>query len=110
MPDIYTVVQFVVIVVVSGVCGGLARAMFGLGRDNFLLSVVFGTIGGYLGLYLHQTFFPAANLPSFRVGSQTIEIVWIMIGAIVFTFVASLVDGARRRLTRRQPSAPHQPQ
>lgn len=100
MPDIYTVAEFVVILIISGVCGGLARAIFGLGTANFFFSIIVGLAGGYLGLYL-QNRFQWPTIFVLPIGSTVIPVVWILIGALILTFIASTIESIRVRRKRR---------
>lgn len=108
IPDIYTVAEFVIILVISGVCGGLARAIFDLGTDNFFLSIIIGLAGGYLGMYLVNNY----ALPVIFVlpiGSKLVPVVWILIGALLLTFVASLIESLRTRKKKTRKFQGHKP-
>ncbi len=89
-------IQLVVILVIAALCGGIAQAIFGMRRSNFLVSMVIGVIGAYLGAYLAQQFgWP--DIVRLSVGSSSIELMWSLAGSIVLVFVLSLINGARRR-------------
>lgn len=95
-----SIVDLVVILIVAGVVGALAQIAFGFRRTNFLIAVVVGVAGAYLGTYLAQRLGLPTLLP-FSLGGRQIEIVWTFLGAALLMFVLSLIDGARSRGPRR---------
>lgn len=106
--DFYTVriIEFVVLLIIAGISGGLARALFGFGNKNFLVSLIVGVVGSYIGLYLYNTYrFPSYLL--LPVGQTYIPVDWSTLGAFVFVFIVSLVwmliDSTRRRSQRSRP-------
>jgi len=63
-----------------------------------LVSIVVGLIGTYLGAALARYF----NLPPFvmvNVDGQHVEVIWAILGAVVFLLVISLLRGRGRRRT-----------
>ena len=95
-----SIVDLVVILIVAGVCGALAQIVFGFRRTNFLIAVVVGVAGAYLGTYLAQRLGLPSLLP-FSLGGRQIEVVWTFLGAALLMFVLSLIDSARSRGPRR---------
>lgn len=94
-------IQFVIILIIAGICGGIAQAIFGMQRTNFLISMAIGVMGAYLGTYLAQRFgWPSILL--LPIGTMSIELVWAMAGSLLLVFVLSLLNGARPPSRRRR--------
>ena len=92
-----TVVEFLILLLVAGICGSLAQALVGGTRGGCLVSIALGFIGAVLGSWLAQRF----ELPEFftlQVGGKSFPIVWSIIGASLFAALLSL-------LTRRPAAA-----
>ncbi|MCH5374161.1 MAG: GlsB/YeaQ/YmgE family stress response membrane protein [Planctomycetes bacterium] len=90
-----TIIDFLLLLLVAGVCGAIAQSLAGYSRGGCVVSIVLGFIGALLGTWLSR----ALNLPeifAISVGGQPFPIVWSIIGAALFAGVLSL-------LTRRPP-------
>jgi uncharacterized membrane protein YeaQ/YmgE (transglycosylase-associated protein family) len=85
-----TPVQFLVLLLVAGICGALAQAMTGFSRGGCLASIALGFVGALLGTWLAR----ALSLPellTIEIGGQPFPIVWSVIGAALFAAVLSLL-------------------
>lgn len=90
-----TLVQFLVLLLVAGICGSIGQAIAGYSRGGCLVAIALGFIGALLGSYLAR----ALGLPElFRinVAGESFPIVWSIIGSALFVAVISLIT--RRRL------------
>lgn len=90
-----SLLEFVVLLVIAGVCGSIAQAMVGHSTGGCLVSIALGFIGALLGTFLAR----ALKLPellSIQLGENSFPIVWSIIGAALFAAVLSL-------LSRRRP-------
>jgi uncharacterized membrane protein YeaQ/YmgE (transglycosylase-associated protein family) len=95
-----TLVQFLVLLLVAGVCGGLAQALTGFSRGGCLTAIALGFIGALLGTWIAG----ALGLPELlmvQIGGQPFPIVWSIIGAALFAGVLSLLT--RPYFYRRGP-------
>lgn len=88
--------ELVIILIVAGICGGVAQALLGLGRSNFLFSIIIGVIGAYLGTLLAQQFGWSGILP-LTIGNSSLDLGWAFLGSLLLVFVLSLLNGVRRR-------------
>jgi len=89
-----TLVEFLMLLLIAGICGSLARAMVGYSHGGCLVSIALGFVGALLGSWLAR----AAGLPDFltiQVGGQPFPIVWSIIGAALFSAVLSLLTRPR---------------
>jgi uncharacterized membrane protein YeaQ/YmgE (transglycosylase-associated protein family) len=84
-----TVLEFLILLVVAGICGALGQAIAGTRRGGLFVSIALGFIGALLGLAIAR----ALNLPelfALQVGDQPFPIIWSIIGAALFVAVLSL--------------------
>jgi uncharacterized membrane protein YeaQ/YmgE (transglycosylase-associated protein family) len=91
-----TPLEFVVLLVIAGVCGSIAQAIAGVSRGGCLVSIALGFIGALLGLAIARK----AGLPELfvvQVGDKPFPILWSIIGAALFAAVLSLITRGGRR-------------
>lgn len=87
-------IQFLVLLLVAGVCGALGQAIVGYSHGGCLTSIALGFIGALLGRWVAG----ALNLPEIfpvNVAGVTFPIIWSIVGAALFVAVISLIS--RRR-------------
>ena len=88
-----TLVEFLILLAIAAVCGGIGQSLAGYDLGGCLVSIVVGFIGAYIGLWLAGKF----NLPEFfaiTVGGKTFTIVWAIIGSAVLTLIIALLRRA----------------
>ncbi|MEQ8790142.1 MAG: hypothetical protein RIC55_27855 [Pirellulaceae bacterium] len=85
-----TILQFLVLLLVAGVCGGLAQALTGFSRGGCLTSIALGFIGALLGTWLAGVM-GLPELLAIQIGDQPFPIVWSVIGGALFAAVLSLL-------------------
>lgn len=88
-----SVLDFVILLVVAGICGSVGRAIVGHSRGGCLVSIAVGFIGALLGAWLARL----TNLPEIvqlDIGDQPFPIIWSIIGSALFVALISLL--ARR--------------
>jgi len=84
-----TILEFLMLLLVAGVCGALGQAITGYTRGGILVSIALGFIGALLGMALAR----ALNLPELlmvTLDSTQFPVVWSIIGAALFVAVISL--------------------
>jgi len=89
-----TLTQFLILLLVAGICGSIGQAIAGYSRGGCLAAIALGFIGALLGTYLAR----AARLPELfriQIGGEAFPIIWSIIGATLFVAVISLIT--RRR-------------
>ncbi len=87
-----------IFLVIAGICGAIAEMVVGFSPGGFVVSIVIGVIGAYLGTLLAGYL----NLPPFltiQASGQSLDIMWAILGSIVLLLIISLVrrSGRRRR-------------
>jgi uncharacterized membrane protein YeaQ/YmgE (transglycosylase-associated protein family) len=84
-----TVLEFLILLLVAGICGALGQAIAGTVRGGLLVSIALGFIGALLGMAIAR----ALKLPelfALQVGDQPFPIIWSIIGSALFVAVLSL--------------------
>lgn len=95
-------VELLILLVIAGICGVVAEWIVGFSPGGFVVSIVVGLIGAYLGSWLAgQLNFPsllpvAAFGLSSSIGLLNFDIIWSILGAIVLLLIISLVRGTGR--------------
>lgn len=92
-----TFVEFILLLVVAGLCGSIAQSIVGYSHGGCLTSIVLGFVGALLGSWLSR----ALNLPDLLAidfGDHRFPVIWSVIGAALFVAVVSLLAGRRRRI------------
>jgi uncharacterized membrane protein YeaQ/YmgE (transglycosylase-associated protein family) len=85
-----SIIDFLLLLVVAGICGALGQAIVGYSRGGCLVSIVIGFIGALLGRWLAARL----GLPELFVVSiagRPFPILWSIIGAALFVAILSLL-------------------
>jgi uncharacterized membrane protein YeaQ/YmgE (transglycosylase-associated protein family) len=90
-----TIADIVILVLVAGICGSLARSVVGYSHGGCLASVVLGFVGALLGTWLARLMKLPEPFPV-TIGNQPFPILWSIIGATLFVAVLSALVGRRR--------------
>jgi uncharacterized membrane protein YeaQ/YmgE (transglycosylase-associated protein family) len=90
-----SILEFLILLIVAGICGSLAQSIAGYSHGGCLVSIVLGFIGALIGTWLARL----ARLPelfTIQVGGHDFPIIWSIIGAALFSAVLSLLTRPRR--------------
>ncbi len=90
-----SILEFIILLIIAGVCGSIGQAISGYSRGGCLLSIVIGFIGALIGMGLAD-FFNLPEIFTFRTGDVSFPVLWSIIGATLFVAVVGLLT--RRRL------------
>lgn len=89
------IIDFIVLLIVAGVCGAIGQAISGFSRGGCLVTIAIGFIGALIGMWLKK----ALGLPEIlmlNLGETSFPIIWSILGSALFVAVISF-------LTRRKP-------
>lgn len=89
-----TVLEFVVYLVVAGICGAVARAIAGGTGGGFVISILLGFLGAFLGSWL-ANLLRLPELLVVAIGGKPFPIVWSIVGGAILVALA-------HALTRRR--------
>lgn len=94
----FSLLEFMFLLLIAGICGGVAQSLAGFSRGGCLIAIVMGFIGALLGTWLARlTGMP--ELFAIRIGETTFPIIWSIIGGALFAAVLSLI--ARPRVVEK---------
>ncbi len=89
-----TVSEFLVLLVVAAICGGIAQRIVGRSKGGCLASIALGFIGALFGPRLAEW----ADLPDMwvvQIGVHDFPILWSIIGASLFVAALGLLSGRK---------------
>jgi uncharacterized membrane protein YeaQ/YmgE (transglycosylase-associated protein family) len=88
------IVEFLLLLLIAGLCGSVAQALGGFSRGGCLASVAVGLIGALIGTWVARRL----NLPeplAVRLGNRTFPIVWSIVGGVLLVVVLGLLTSRR---------------
>ena len=91
-----TLVELVILLLISGICGAIGQAIVGYSHGGCLGSIALGFIGALLGMRIAQ----ALGLPevvTIHVGHHSFPVVWSVAGSALFVALIALISGRGRR-------------
>jgi len=89
------ILEFLLLLLVAGICGSLAQSLVGYSHGGCLVSIVLGFIGALIGTWLARQLGLPEIIPV-QVGGHSFPIIWSIIGAALFAALLAL-------LSRRPP-------
>jgi uncharacterized membrane protein YeaQ/YmgE (transglycosylase-associated protein family) len=94
-----TITEFLVLIIIAAICGGIGQSLAGYDLGGCLVSIVVGFIGAYIGMWMAGKF-GLPELLTIKVGGKSFPIIWSIIGSAVFTLIVALIrkaiSGSRR--------------
>ena len=89
--------DFLILLLIAGVCGAIAQAIAGLSRGGLLVAIAVGFIGALVGMWLQrQTGLP--EVFTIDVNGKQFPIVWSIIGGVLFSIIVGLLTRPTRRV------------
>jgi uncharacterized membrane protein YeaQ/YmgE (transglycosylase-associated protein family) len=89
-----SLLEIVILLLISGICGSIGRALVGFSRGGCIISIVVGFIGALVGEWIARQ----AALPDFFVldiGGTNFPVVWSIIGSALFVGILGLLSPRR---------------
>jgi uncharacterized membrane protein YeaQ/YmgE (transglycosylase-associated protein family) len=84
-----TVGQFLLLLVIAGICGVFGQAIAGYSRGGCFVAIALGFIGALLGGWLAKVM-GLPELFAVQMGEATFPVIWSIIGAALFVAILSL--------------------
>jgi uncharacterized membrane protein YeaQ/YmgE (transglycosylase-associated protein family) len=89
-----TLLEFLLLLVIAGICGSLGQAIGGSSRGGCLVSIALGFIGALIGTWLARSLH-LPELFTVTISGKSFPIIWSIIGSALFVAVISLVSRSR---------------
>lgn len=89
-----TILEFLLLLLIAGVCGSIGQAIAGYSRGGCIVSIVVGFIGALLGSWLSIQF-GLPELFNIEIGGNTFPVIWSIIGSVIFVAVVGLLTPRR---------------
>jgi uncharacterized membrane protein YeaQ/YmgE (transglycosylase-associated protein family) len=83
------ILEFLILVLVAGVCGSIGAAIIGARHMSFLVLIAVGLIGALLGRWLSAQL-GVGEMFNVNIGGTQIPILWTIVGSMLLTGIASL--------------------
>ncbi len=90
-----TLLEILILLLVAGICGGIAQALTGYSHGGCILAVVIGFIGALIGKWI-ATKLGLPDIFEIKVGGNNFPVLWSIIGGAVFTGILNLLSPRRR--------------
>ena len=90
-----SLLELLVLLVVAGIAGAIAELLVGFSPGGFLVSIIIGIIGAYVGTWLAGRL----GLPpilTININGRVFPLVWAIVGSLVLVVALSLLRGPRR--------------
>lgn len=88
-------VDFLILLIVAGICGMLGQAISGYSRGGCLVAIALGFIGALIGVWLKRTL-GLPELLMLNVGGTQFPVVWSILGAALFVAVIGFLTRGSR--------------
>lgn len=92
-----SLLEFLALLLIAAIAGGLGQAIAGYSLGGCLISAVLGFIGALLGMWI-ATELGLPELLVVNIGGEPFPVVWSVIGSALFTLVVGLLTRGRRRI------------
>jgi uncharacterized membrane protein YeaQ/YmgE (transglycosylase-associated protein family) len=92
-----TPLDFLILLVVAGVCGAIGQAIVGYSHGGILASIALGFIGALLGVFLARSLNLPEPLPLQLGDGAFFPVIWSVVGSALFVAIISLLTGRRTR-------------
>jgi uncharacterized membrane protein YeaQ/YmgE (transglycosylase-associated protein family) len=94
-----TVLEFVIYLVIAGVCGAIARAIAGGSGGGFVISVLVGFLGAFIGTWFARTIhWPPLLVVA--IADHPFPIVWSIVGGLMLVALAHALTRHSYRYVR----------
>jgi uncharacterized membrane protein YeaQ/YmgE (transglycosylase-associated protein family) len=92
--DKMTLLDWLILLAVAGVCGALGQAISGYSHGGCLVAIAVGFIGALIGAWLSRLL-GLSDLLALRIGSTTFPVIWSIIGSALFVAAISFLRRGR---------------
>jgi uncharacterized membrane protein YeaQ/YmgE (transglycosylase-associated protein family) len=91
-----TLLDFLLLLIIAGICGAIAQVISGYSSGGCLFSIAVGFVGALIGAWVARSF-ALPRLFMLRVGTTAFPVVWSIIGAALLLAVIKFFSRSRRQ-------------
>jgi uncharacterized membrane protein YeaQ/YmgE (transglycosylase-associated protein family) len=88
--------EFAVLLIIAGVCGGIGQSIAGNSRAGCLGSIALGFIGALLGMWIARTLELPELFPLHIRNAGVFPIIWSIIGASLFVAFLGMLNRGKK--------------
>ena len=94
--------QLLTLLVIAGICAAIAQWVVGFSPGGFIVSIILGVVGAYLGTSLANILRVPPVLP-IHVGAISFDLLWAVCGSLLLLLLLYLIRyGSGPRLSTRR--------
>ena len=94
--------QLSILLVIAGICAAIAQWVVGFSPGGFMVSIIIGVVGAYLGTSLANILRIPEILP-IHVGLVSFDLLWAVFGSLLLLLLLYLIRyGSGTRLSARR--------
>jgi uncharacterized membrane protein YeaQ/YmgE (transglycosylase-associated protein family) len=94
--------QLSILLVIAGICAAIAQWVVGFSPGGFIMSIILGVVGAYLGTSL-ANLLRIPPILAIRVGTISFDLLWAIFGSLLLLLLLYLIRyGSGSRLTARR--------
>jgi len=94
--------QILILLVIAGICAAIAQWIVGFSPGGFVISIILGVVGAYLGTSFASLLAIPPLLP-IHVGTYRFDLVWAVLGSLLLPLLLYLIRyGRGPRLSARR--------
>ena len=89
-------IDILISLLIAGIAGSIARSLSGFSRGGCIISIIVGFVGAMIGSWMSRELqFPDPFV--LHIGGSSYNILWTIIGAVIFTAVLSLITPHKKK-------------
>ena len=89
-----TLIDFLILLLIAGICGSIGQAIAGYSRGGCLVSIALGFIGAIIGVWVARHM-GLPELFNVNIAGNNFPIIWSILGSALFVAVISLIARSR---------------
>ena len=94
--------QLSILLVIAGICAAIAQWVVGFSPGGFMVSIIVGVVGAYLGMSL-ASLLPIPLILPIHIGGVSFDLLWAVCGSLLLLLLLYLIrHGSPPRLSTRR--------
>jgi uncharacterized membrane protein YeaQ/YmgE (transglycosylase-associated protein family) len=94
--------QLSIVLVIAGICAAIAQWVVGFSPGGFIVSIILGVVGAYLGMAL-ASLLPIPPILPIRIGAVGFDLLWAVCGSMLLLLLLYVVRyGSGPRISARR--------